>query len=73
MTKSKVIIKEKRDKDANNITYITKHKGEDGICFTMAVGFGVSLAKSCGLTEQQVVDLVRDIYSETESDIDDEN
>ena len=73
MTKSKVIIKEKRDKNANSITYVTRHKGEDGICFTMAMGFCVSLAKSCGLTEQQVVDLVKDIYLETESDIDDEN
>ena len=73
MNKSKVIIKEKRIKNSDSITYITKHKGEDGICFTMAMGFGVSLAKQCGLSLTKVVDLVKDIYRETEDVNDDQD
>lgn len=71
MAKNKVIIKEKRNKNNDSILYVTKHKGDDGICFTMAMGFGVSLAKQCGLSQNKVLDLVKDIYKETEDVNDD--
>lgn len=65
MTKSKVVIKQKGYTD-NGLTYVSKNKGEDGICFTMAMGFAISLAKQSGISLTKIKELVTDIYKETE-------
>ncbi len=65
MKKSKVVIKQKTFTDSG-FTYVSKHKGDDGLCFTMAIGFAVQLAKDCGISLTKVKELVTDIYKETE-------
>lgn len=65
MNKAKVVIKQKEYAD-NGLVYVSKHKGEDGICFTMAMGFAISLAKQSGISLTKIKELATDIYKETE-------
>ena len=65
MKRAKVIIKQKELAE-NGFTYISKHKGDNGLCFTMAIGFAVQLAKDSGISLTKVKELVTNIYKETE-------
>lgn len=66
MKKAKVVIKEKKYNDENDLIYVSKYKGDEGICYTMAIGFAVSLAKQSNVSLTKVKELVADIYKETE-------
>lgn len=72
MNKSKVVIKQTGYTE-DGLSYTSRHKGEDGVCFTMALGFACSLAKSCGMSLTKLTSLLKDMYRETESDMNDEN
>lgn len=65
MKKAKVVLKQKELTD-NGFTYVSKSDGDDGLCFTMAIGYAVQLAKECGVSLTKVKSLVTDIYKETE-------
>lgn len=65
MKKAKVVLKQKEFTD-NGFTYVSKHDGDEGFCFTMAIGFATSLAKQSGVSLTKVKELVTDIYKETE-------
>lgn len=65
MEKAKVVLKQK-EFDGDGFTYVSKTKGESGLCFTMAIGFATSLAKQSGISLTKVKELVTDIYKETE-------
>ena len=65
MVKAKVILKQKEFND-DGFTYISKDDGDEGLCFTMAIGYAVQLAKDCGISLTKVKELVTDIYKETE-------
>lgn len=65
MKKAKIIIKQKEYGD-NGLVYTTDFKGEEGICFTMALGAAVSLAKQNNISMTKVVNILKDIYKETE-------
>jgi len=67
MRKPKVILKLKKNEDKDMI-YISKCTGDNGVCFTMAMGFAISLAKNSGISLSKVKELVSDIYKETEDD-----
>lgn len=66
MKKAKVVIKEKKYNDENDLIYVSKYKGDEGICYAMAIGFAVSLAKQNNISLTKVKELVTDIYKETE-------
>lgn len=66
MKKAKVVIKEKKYNDENDLIYVSKCKGNEGTCYTMAIGFAVSLAKENNISLTKVKELVTDIYKETE-------
>lgn len=63
--KAKVIVKQKSFTD-DGLTYVSKSRGEDGVCFTMAMGFAIGLAKQSGISLTKIKELVTDIYNETE-------
>ena len=65
MRKAKVIIQEKKNND-KGFVYLTKFRGKEGVCFTMAIGFAVDLAKKSGISLTKIKSLVTDIYKETE-------
>ena len=65
MERAKIIIKQK-EYDENGFTYVSKCKGDEGLCFTMAIGFAVSPAKKSGVSATKVKEIVGDIYKETE-------
>ena len=66
MKKAKVVIKEKEYNDENDLIYTSECKGDEGICYTMAIGFAVSLAKQNNISLTKVKEHVTDIYKETE-------
>ena len=70
MKKAKVVLKQTDCTLEKGLTYTSKHTGDEGFAFTMAIGFAISLAKQNGLSLTKVKELVTDIYKETE-DIDD--
>jgi len=65
MRKPKVVLKLKKNKQQDMI-YISKCSGDDAVCFTMAMGFAVSLAKNAGISLSKVKEILSDIYKETE-------
>ena len=65
MERAKVVLKQK-GLEEGGFTYVSKCKGESGLCFTMAIGFATSLAKQSGISLTKVKELVTDIYKETE-------
>lgn len=71
MRKPKVILKAQRFDD-DGFCYETKDRGDEGLCFTMAIGYAVQTAKKNGISLTKVKSLVTDIYKETE-DINNEN
>jgi len=72
MKKAKVILKEECFDEEHGLQYITKDRGDIGSCFTMAIGYAVSLAKTNGISIKRFNQLVKQIYNETE-DINDED
>ena len=65
MKKAKVIIKQNNFNE-DGLSYTTKDKGDEGICFTMAMGYAVSVAKRNNVPLKTFNNLVKDIYKETE-------
>ncbi len=65
MRKPKVILKAQRFDD-DGFCYETKDRGDEGLCFTMAIGYAVQTAKKNGISLTKVKSLVTDIYKETE-------
>lgn len=65
MKKAKIVIKQK-EYDDNGLVYTTNCKGEAGICFTMALGTAVSIAKQNGISMTKITSILKDIYKETE-------
>ena len=65
MKKAKVILKAQKFDD-DGFCYETKDRGDEGLCFTMAIGYAVQTAKKNGISLTKVKSLVTDIYKETE-------
>lgn len=65
MERAKVVIKQK-GLDEHGFVYVSKCKGEEGLCFTMAMGVAISIAKKSGISLTKIKGLVTDIYKETE-------
>lgn len=68
MKRTKVVLKAKELTD-NGFGFISSHKGDDGLCLSMAIGFATSLAKENGLSLTKLKSLVTDMYKE-EGEID---
>ena len=73
MRKAKVILKENYNNEEEGLVYTSDSKGDSGTCFTMAIGYAMSLAKTSGLSYTEISDLIKDIYNETEDDNDGKN
>lgn len=71
MRKPKVVLKATHFDD-NGFCYQSSERGDDGLCFTMAIGYAVSLAKRNNVPLKKFNEVVKDIYKETE-DINDED
>jgi len=63
MKKAKVILKENSFTDGG-LKYTTKDRGDDGICFTMAIGYAMNLAKMNNVPLKTVNAIVKDTYKE---------
>lgn len=65
MRKAKIVIKEKGF-DEEGLCYTTKDKGDEGVCFTMAIGYVVNLAKTNEVPLKSLNNIIKDAYKETE-------
>lgn len=63
MAKIKVVLKG-LSVDDSGFGFESRHKGDEGLCMSMAIGFATSIAKQNGISLTKLKSLVADMYNE---------